>query len=268
MASLWHNDPDALMVRRQKESIRALDLSFGLLTDDEARVSALNQYLGGGMVCFTEPMAEIERDRLDLLRHVSPALGRAAVPRDMLKGNRYAEWFDVEVDCRSKGLGLWHTVSTINWLDDPRQVALTLDERLLGDFAKQYESYAIADFWSGRIWRGLTYGATCELGELASHACHHFKVIPERPNKPNVLYTNGHFTMGGQECKLLSMAGNQVNMKVKWVWDDLLRIIVAAPPGRAWADNQPEGVCLSERRELLEWSTSRKTVQSFTFELD
>jgi hypothetical protein len=268
MAPLWHNDPDALMVRRQKESIRALDLSFGLLTDDEARVSALNQYMGGGMICFTEPMSEIERDRLGLLRHVSPALGKAAVPRDMLVGKRYAEWFDVEVDCRSNGLGLWHTISTINWQDDSRQVTMTLDERLLGDFAKQYESYAISDFWSGQIWRGLTYGETLELGELASHACHHLKVIPERPDEPNVLYTNGHFSMGGRECKLLSMAGNQVTLQVEWVWDYPFRAILAAPPGRVWAENQPEGVCLSEERGLLEWSTMQKAVQNLVFELD
>jgi hypothetical protein len=186
----------------------------------------------------------------------------------MLKGNRYAEWFDVEVDCRSNGLGLWHTVSTINWLDVPRQATLTLDERLLGDFAKQYESYAMADFWSGRIWRGLTYGATCEVGELASHACYHLKVIPERPDEPNVLYTNGHFSMGGQECKLLSTAGNKITLQVEWVWDELLRVIVSAPPGRVWAVHQPEGVCLSDKRELLEWSTWQKTVKNLVFELD
>jgi hypothetical protein len=268
MAPLWHNDPDALMVRRQTESIRALDLSFGLLTDDEARVSALNQYMGGGIVCFTEPMAEIDRDRLGLLRHVSPALGRAAVPRDMLEGKRYAELFDVEVDCRVSGLGLWHTISTINWQDDSQRVMLTLDERLLGDYAKQYESYAIADFWSGRIWRGVTYGAAFELGELASHACHHIKVIPERQNHPTVLYTNGHFSMGGREFQSLTMDGNRVVLQVEWVWDYPFRAVLAAPPGRAWAVNQPEGVCLSEERGLLEWSAVQKTVQNLVFELD
>jgi hypothetical protein len=269
MAPLWHNDPDALMVRRQTEWIRGLDLSYGLLTDDEARVSALNQYIGGGMVCFTEPMAEIDRDRLGLLRHCSPALGIAAIPRDMLTGKRYPEWFDVEFDGRNHGLGQWHTVSTVNWGDEARQATLELNEELLGSFAAAFDRFIVADFWSGRIWRGLARGAVVDLGELKPHACHHVKIIPEPNNAPCVLYTDGHFSMGGQEIESLTMDSHRVELQVDWTWEEPLRLILVAPKGRSWAAIQPSGkATVRDDRELLDWTTDGKIQGKVVFELE
>jgi hypothetical protein len=237
------------------------------LTDDEAKVSALNQYLGGGMICFTEPMAEIDLDRLGLLRHVSPALGKAAVPRDMFEAKRYPAFFDAEIDGSARGLGVWHTLSMINWEDHPQEAALILDERLLGDFVNHYESFAAADFWSGRIWRGLKKGAVLELEPLAGHACHHIKIIPEHPEQPLVLFADGHFSMGGTECKKLVTDGKRVTLQVGWAWDYPLRIILAAPLGRTWASNQPSGVRLMEEGKLVEWTTAGKTDKNLVFEL-
>ncbi|MDQ1913494.1 alpha-galactosidase [Paenibacillus sp. GD4] len=140
MNELWHNDPDALMVRRQEHKFRSLDLSLGLLNDEEARTTALNQYWGGGLVCFTEPMAEIDRDRIGLMRHLSPALGSAAVPRDMYESKQYSNRFDVKVDRTEAGLGIWHTASIVNWEDVQSEVDVRLDEQLVGHFASTNDS--------------------------------------------------------------------------------------------------------------------------------
>ena len=101
----WHSDPDALMVRRQKERTLDQNITLGLLTDVEALTSTLNQYIGGGLVCATEPMATIDDDRLMLLRHILPALPVQATPRDMFSGGRYPSVVDVAVKD-----GRWHTV--------------------------------------------------------------------------------------------------------------------------------------------------------------
>jgi hypothetical protein len=239
MNDLWHNDPDALMVRRQSHKIRFLDLSLGLLNDDEARVTALNQYWGGGLVCFTEPMAEIDEDRIGLLRHAVPALGKSAVPRDMYKGKRYSSVLDVEVDRSEQGLGRWHTVSVVNWNDHAEDASIQLDESLVGSFAKDHERFAVAEFWSGRVWRDLTYGSLIELGLLAAHSAAHLKIVGEPAEQPVLLYTNGHFAMGGQEVSAIRRAGRSVSVALDWRWCYPLRVAILAPAGRSWSAAQP-----------------------------
>ena len=51
MNSWWNNDPDALMVRRQKQMTRGLRLTLGLLNEEEVKTTVVNQYLGGGLIC-------------------------------------------------------------------------------------------------------------------------------------------------------------------------------------------------------------------------
>ncbi|MHC4717504.1 MAG: glycoside hydrolase family 36 protein, partial [Planctomycetota bacterium] len=103
MNDLWHNDPDALMVRRRATAARDEPLSIGLLNGDEALTCALNQYLGGGLVCFTENLAEIDNDRLFLLRHCAPSLDAAAVPRDFHDAPRFPAVFDTAVPPAAAG---------------------------------------------------------------------------------------------------------------------------------------------------------------------
>ena len=77
MSRLWHTDPDAMMVRRRSEPLDVPSharLSLGLFTDDEARTIAVNQYVGGGLVCFTEKFGELDADRKALYRHVVPSV--------------------------------------------------------------------------------------------------------------------------------------------------------------------------------------------------
>jgi hypothetical protein len=255
MNELWHNDPDALMVRRQAHKIRYLDLSLGLLNDDEARVTALNQYWGGGLVCFTEPMAEIDDDRIGLLRHAVPALGKSAVPRDMYEGKRYSSVLDVEVDRREQGLGRWHTVSVVNWNDHTETASIRLDESMLGSFAQEHQSFAAVEFWSGRVWRGLTYGSLIELGSLAAHSAVHLKIVSEPEDQPVLLYTNGHFAMGGQDVTSLRRNGQEVNVTLDWRWRYPLRFRILAPAGSSWSavqPVQPTGVSVSAEGELLD----------------
>jgi hypothetical protein len=241
MNDLWHNDPDALMVRRNTNRIRSLDLSLGLLTDEEALVTALNQYWGGGLVCFSEPVAEIDEDRLGLLRHVVPALGVAAVPRDMYEGKQYPSVLDVELDQREKGLGIWHTVSIVNWEDAPCQATLKLDEKLLGGFASRFKSFTAAEFESGQLYQGLKYGDVLELGELPGHAAIHLRITPEpdNPHTPCILHTNGHFSMGGAEVQSLTVQGQEAALLLDWRWNHPMELLLAAPAGQEWGGAQP-----------------------------
>ena len=65
MAGLWHVDPDAMMVRRQEVANPddKRNLTTGLFTDDEAFTNAINQFIGGNLITFTEDFAKIDEDR-------------------------------------------------------------------------------------------------------------------------------------------------------------------------------------------------------------
>ena len=237
----WHSDPDALMVRRQKERTLGLNLTLGLLTDAEALTSALNQYIGGGLVCATEPMAEIDDDRLMLLRHILPPLPVRAVPRDLFAGGRYPSVVDVAVKD-----GAWHTVCLINWRDDiDMPVELRLDETLLGDFVRRHARFFAASP-DGRLLReDLRAGDVLRLSPLPPHACAVVKIAPQG-SLPAVVGTEAHFSMGAELEELSLGADGLLRFRCDWPFAWPARYDILLPSGRH-ATRLPEGVSAEGR---------------------
>jgi len=234
MSRLWHNDPDALMVRRRPTPARDERLSLGLLNDDEALSCTLNQYLGGGLVCFTENLAEIDDDRLFLLRHCAPAVGAAAVPCDLLQSPRFPAVFDTPVTPAASGLDPWHTISVVNWHDEPWTFQLTLDGQLLGDFAASGRALLVSAFTAG--WHCIvSSGETIEVGPVAPHGCEVVKVQVNQPNQPQLVRTDGHFSMGGTELGRWTPSADGVDLQAEWPWPVPLRLWLCPPVGRAFA---------------------------------
>jgi len=208
---------------------RNLKLSLGLLNDYEAQTLALNQYWGGGQVCFTEPMKEVDDDRLGLLRHIIPSVGNAAIPRDMFEGKRYQSIMDTEVIPRAQNLKPWHTVSIVNWSDTEKQLSFALDEYTLGKFARKYKSYTVSEFSTGKVWTGIAYGAKIDLGYKKPHETSHLKITPEQDGEPTLVYTNGHYSMGGKEIFLWEYDGSRLNIGIEWNWNYPLQLKVKVP---------------------------------------
>ena len=233
MNQLWDNDPDALMVRRRPTPARDERLSLGLLNEDEALTCVLNQYLGGGLVCFTENLAEVDDDRLFLLRHCAPSVGAAALPRDLLQSPRFPAVFDTEVTPSAVGLDPWHTVSIVNWHDEPRTFELTLDHQLLGAFADSSRTFQVSAFSAG--WhRVAAPGDVIEVGPVPPHGCAVVKVQVNRPDQPQLVRTDGHFSMGGSELSRWSPTADGVDLQVEWAWPVPLRLWLCPPAGRAF----------------------------------
>lgn len=221
----WDNDPDALMVRRQKEPIRGLHLTYGLLTDEEVKTVALNQYFGGGLVCSTEPVREIDDDRLYVLRHVMPVVKINPVPRDLFSGERYPSVIDCEVAGRS-----WHTVSVTNWSDDKDMpLKLRIDDRLLGEYAKRYESFTVSEFYSGRIIYGVKRGDVVEMGTIKPHGSANVKIIPSQ-QLPAVVHSDGHYSMGG-ELERLGLEGKNLIFELDWKFNHPVTYKIKLPEG-------------------------------------
>ncbi|MFA6134060.1 MAG: glycoside hydrolase family 36 protein [Phycisphaerae bacterium] len=240
MNDLWDNDPDALMVRRRSEAYRGEKLSLGLLNDIEAMTSTLNQYLGGGMVCFTENLTEVEDDRLMLLRHCSPSIGSAARPRDCFEGRRFPAIFDTAVQPRAAGLEPWHTVSVINWHSQPRTFRLKLGREILGDFAESAGQFRLSAF-QGKWTRVVEAGAEVEIGPIPPHGCEVIRVAAHRAGKAALVRTDGHFSMGGREIVTWRGGKEAIRIVLDWRWPVGLELVVAPPAGKAFAEAGPDG---------------------------
>jgi len=237
MNNLWHNDPDALMVRRRTSMFRGRRSSLGLLTDNEAKIFALNQYFSGGIICFTERVQQIDPDRLGLLRHIIPSLGKSAIPRDIFLGERYPTIYDVQVNPAVPGLGEWHTVAFVNWSNKPVKFTFNLNENIVGEFSKVYQQYFISEFWSGDIRDCIGYGDRIEFRELKGHSAMLVKIAPQTDHKPVLLYSNGHFSMGGTEITSWKYGENKLKVGIDWPWDYPAEFIIQAPKNTQWCVN-------------------------------
>ena len=233
MNALWDNDPDALMVRRRTEPYRDQSLSLGLMNDDEALTSTLNQYIGGGLVCTTENLTEIEADRLLLLRHCAPSVGTAAVPRDLLEGGRFPAIFDTRVRPRAAGLPEWHTVGVVNWSRQNRWFPLILNAALIGAMADTAQRFLVCAFRGG--WtQVLQPDDRLNIGPVPPHGCEVVKIQPFQAEQPCLVRTDGHFSMGGTEVTTWNPVSGGVRLTVEWPWPVPLTLFVRPPAGRTF----------------------------------
>ena len=157
MADLWHVDPDAMMVRRQTKAgdndIRGLKTGF--FTDGEAFTNALNQFIGGNLVTFTEDFAKIDTDRKLLYRHVIPSANSASRPIDIFN-SRYPEIMLTPVTPGCENLESWNMLSIINWSDDSKTYEIPLDMRITGNLTG--DNFLVFDFKSQEILAWLSKG--------------------------------------------------------------------------------------------------------------
>ncbi len=207
MNEWWHTDPDALMVRRREQRERNLHLTLGLLNDDEAFTLALVQYLSGGLVCSTEPIAQIDPDRLYLYRHIMPVVRVDTMVMDAFSGARYPSIVDVMVDGH-------HTVALINWDDAARDMEFVLDEGMVRglDCAAKY---ALAEFNTGWRRMDMRRGDRAMFRARPAHSALLVRVEARDDARPQLIWSDGHFSMGG-EVRRLKMAGDAVRFGVDW----------------------------------------------------
>lgn len=228
-----HNDPDALMVRRRPTAYRDERLSLGLMSDEEALTSALNQYLGGGIVCFTERLAEIGEDRLLLLRHCAPSIGASALPLDAVDGVRFPSVFLTHVKPRCAALGKWITLAFVNWRDEPHASRISVADVLAywgSPLLTGADGLLVTSFRHG-VTRRLSPGAWIETESIPAHGCEVLKVQVARAGMPCLLHADGHFSMGGTEVVGWEPTSSGVKLVIDWPWPCPLRLTVGRDTG-------------------------------------
>lgn len=194
----WDNDPDALMVRVNPQMERDLRLTYGLLNDEEVKTSVINQYMGGGIVCSTEPLDKISDDRLSNLAKVMPAIPRTCYPVDLMNTDeRFPE--KVKIDLED---GVTSSFVRINWSDsEVLDIIFTMDEKMLPPKCNSNDTFVIADYYGGVYQTGVKVGDEIKLSTLAPHAATVIK-IEKQSDKPIIVKSNGHFAMGHEGVEM------------------------------------------------------------------
>ncbi len=142
MNEWWYNDPDAFIVRRNKWLYQGLKLSLGLLNDEEVKTSTINQLLGGGLFSMTEPLDQIDKDRLNNIYHVLPLKNIKIEIKDIMSSPRFPN----EIRINKQHLAI------INYDDKKRLIKTITSQDVLG--AKDNKSYFLIDFYANKISKG------------------------------------------------------------------------------------------------------------------
>ena len=229
MNRLWHVDPDAMMVRRSDKKVHPglyENLTLGKFTDKEAQVNALNQYIGGGLVSFTEDFATIDADRRELYKHVLPSVNSSSIPLD---------WYDVTIPSylltritpNCADLGKWSTLSVVNWSEKKNRISFTLNEQVVQDMPG--EEFIHFEFFSQQVKGVFKKNQIIQLEELEPHSAALFKIIPWNGQTPVLAGTDLHFSMGGVEISEWIWNGDEVSGVLKTDWLLPVKVTVVFP---------------------------------------
>lgn len=230
----WDNDPDALMIRRNETMERNLRLTYGLLNDEEVKTSVINQFMGGGIMCATEPLDKIDEERLMEYRRILPVLPSIVKPIHLMEESRFPGMVDVYMESVDA-----HYLCVINWDDvQEKEVELCVGE-LLPDYVKSNEKYLICDYYSGKYYSNVNVKDVIRSEKIAPHGATIFKVCPMQ-DKPMVVKSTGHYSMGG-EFEVLDMVDGQLHYVVNNPFDDSIAYEFILPEGWIVATTVKQG---------------------------
>lgn len=254
----WNNDPDALMVRRQTKMERGLRLTLGLLDDEEVKTAVVNQYMGGGLMCSTEPLKTIDEDRLNQLKHILPVMERKVEVRPFLGEERFPGMVDILV--KEKG---WHNLVLINW-DDENQIPaeLVLTDEVVFDWLAQgagektrqeteqegiekagqmpaASSWLVAEFYSGQYLTDVKPGQTVCMGTVRPHGSAVFKIQPYDSRESYIVKSDAHYSMGG-EVDVLEVEQGELVFKMNSLFETAGTYTILLPAGYTTKDGKRE----------------------------
>lgn len=188
----WDNDPDALMIRKNEKMERNLRLTYGLLNDEEVKTSVLNQFMGGGIMCATEPLDKICEERLMEYRRILPVLPSYVKPVRLMEKSCFPGMVDVYIASMDA-----HYLCVVNWSDTEELRVDLCVEKLLPEFMSDGENYLICDYYSGKYYDKVKVEEHILTEAIAPHGAAVFKVV-KRGALPQVVGSDGHYSMGGE----------------------------------------------------------------------
>lgn len=169
----WHNDPDHLRTAK--------------LTIPQAQAAATIVALSGGTMISGDKLYELDRERLDIIRKVLPAYGKAARPLDLFD-NPQAELFALPV---RTSFGQWTLLANFNVGETSATRRFEFTRAGLG----ADKTYLVYDFWAQKLLGEFTKGfeTTIEPTSVSLVAVH------EKSGVPQLIGTDRHVTQGAIE---------------------------------------------------------------------
>ncbi len=238
----WANDPDALMVRQNKEMQRGSRLTLGLLTDDEVTTSVMNQFTGGGIMCQTEPLDQISDERLYEIRHIIPVTDTTVTPLDIMCSERFPGPIKVSLSGRDI-----ICVCITNW-SDHEEKELTLN---MSDLSLDIDSkYAVSGFYSGQFFTDICTDDVVSLGKLSPHASEVIK-IEKIADKPIIVSSDNHYSMGG-ECNVFEIINDELVIEVGNYLPIDINYKILLPDGYSYNGIRLVNICISKESPDIE----------------
>jgi hypothetical protein len=214
---LWHSDPDALQLRRRTTPFRGNEkgrhLAMGTFTDEEAFSTVVNQFLGGGLVCMAERLADLDDDRRQLYRLAVPQYAPPAIPLEPELAQACPERFLTNFNRPENGLGPWQILTLANWGDQAKVHELRLDT--LGKTAART---AIFEFREQLFLGVFTAAATLKI-TVPAHGCRVLRLTPV-PATPEPILAGTDLNLAqGMELKHWKTVGDEVQASVNTPWN-------------------------------------------------
>lgn len=224
MNKWWDNDPDALMIRKNEKMERNLRLTYGLLNDEEVKTSVVNQFMGGGIMCATEPLDKITDDRLMEYRRILPVLKSEVRPINLMEHSRFPGMVDVYMGNLDA-----HLLCVVNWEDNQEMTVDICVEKLLPDYANKSDRYLVCDYYSGQYYTNVAGDDVIRMKELAPHGANVYKVV-KMQDTPLVVKSTGHYSMGG-EIERLEMSDGKLSYTIENKFDCPIQYDILLPDG-------------------------------------
>lgn len=250
---LWMTDADALQVRRRAIAWLPLvennkRLSRGLLNDEQAFSTVVNQFLCGGVAVASDRLCEIERDRMLLYRHVMPQY--AGPGRYFYDWTGYLpEYYVTHFEKPGNGLEPFSVVVLANWNGKKEEVRRFRLQDVPGlDKQKRYAAFEFREqrylgLYSSEQWVELS---------IPQHSCRVVRLCAYTGDKPMLLGTDMSLS-SGMELGQWKVDGNQVSGLVKTRWPETVTLSVLLPGARG--DELRHVSCpMSARSFAFNWS--------------
>jgi hypothetical protein len=228
MAGLWHVDPDAMMVRRQDkpEVNDKRDLTTGFFTDGEAFTNAVNQFIGGNLITFTENFTRIDSDRKMLYKYVIPPVNSSSHPLDPFNMN-CPEIMITPITPRCNKLDKWNILTIINWTDESKTYDITLDKRITDNLTGS--DFLVFDFQSQEIAGWKSKGSVLTVKNIPGHQSKLLKIVPWDGKSPMFLGTDLNFACGGLEITDIDYSDGHISGSIETSWNVPVRLSFIVP---------------------------------------
>jgi len=217
MSSWWHNGCG-----------QNIDSDFiSKYSRGEVRNLLVCEYLTGGVptVCNLN-----SNDQLKILKHIVPSVNTRVYPRDAFEENAYINVVDVEVNDD------YHTLCFFNHTFIDRELIFRLDNKTCGGYVDHASRYNVSSYFGRIKVKSCTYDDIVKLGTISANSCEIVKIA--KTNKPQVILSDMHFSMGGEV--LIEKKDNSVKVSGINQFNTKGNYVIALPDGFVCIDGRDE----------------------------